>query len=56
MEKITIGMLLDKKLITKRTKIKISIENLKEIHLVKPLSKAKFKATVSELEKRGMFK
>ena len=44
-EKITIGMLLDQKLITKRTEVRIGIGNLRELYLIKPIQKKKLVAT-----------
>ncbi|MBT4135443.1 hypothetical protein HOD75_03850 [archaeon] len=52
---VTIGTLLEKGLIKESTKIRISIENLKEIDLIKPLDKKKV-VKITELDEMGLIK
>jgi len=53
--KITIGMLLYRKLITRKTEVKINLNNLRELHLINTLQKNKL-IKIDELKERGMIK
>ncbi len=54
---VTIGNLLDKGIISRSTKVKVTLEKLKELNFIKPLSKQKvLKLSAEGLVKKGLIK